>query len=426
MTRQPVALRLAPSGVRHAGRRLGRSRATTLSFDAFVCVAVALFGLALASSQAAAQHRQPFEIVRSMQALQDQIALGNKSALAALPGLSSQLAEKLIAADPGVWRESRNARAAITYVLSGGQPRVLRKILAGHEYPSDDKKLMEGTLAYVEGQEAKAKELLGSVDPRTLEAVVGGHVALAQATLFAHDDPQKAIALLDTARILTPGTLVEEAALRREVFLSEQIADFDKFGASAAQYLRRFGNSSYAENFESRFSASLIAIGVAGKVEQIASLETVMNDLGETTRVRLYLAIAQSALVNGKLDTVKYAAAKAVQFAKPGTVEANRAALYAGASAILTQPFEENLDKLETLDRSKLTRRDLDLADAVTATGKEIHNWPETRKSGRDPQAGTVKPPPGFEPAIASADATLARAHDDLAATDDVLKEKSP
>jgi chemotaxis protein MotC len=420
------APRSAHIGFRHAGHRYARACVAGRPIKGLVCVAVALFGLALASSHAAAQHRAPFEIVRSMQALQDQIALGNTSALAALPGLSNQLAEKLLAADPAVWRETRNARAAITYVLSGGQPRVLRKILAGNEYPSDDKKLMEGALAYVEGQEAKAKELLGSVDPRSLEAIVGGHVALAQATLFAHDDPHKAIALLDTARVLAPGTLVEEAALRREVFLSEQIDDFNKFSASAAQYLRRFGNSSYAANFESRFSASLISIAVAGKIEQITMLEPLMSDMSETSRLRLYLAIAQSALVNGKLDTAKYAAAKAVQFAKPGTVEANRAVLYHGASAVLTRPLEENLDKLETLDRSMLTRRDLDLADAVTAIDKEIHNWPETRRSGRDPQGPTLKPPPGFEPAIASADATLARARDDLAATDDVLKEKSP
>ncbi|MGP0060185.1 MAG: chemotaxis protein [Beijerinckiaceae bacterium] len=406
--------------------RRGHSVSPGLRCYAVVCLAAGLFVLLQAPSRLAAQHRPPFEIVRSMQALQDQIALGNTAALTALPALAGQLAEKLLAADPAVWREARNARAAITYVLSGGPPRILSKILASGECPSGEKKLMEGALAYAEGHEAKAKQMLGDIDPRRLEAIVGGHVALAQATLFAREDPRKAIELLDTARILAPGTLVEEAALRREVFLSEQIDDFNKFNSVAGQYLRRFGHSSYAENFENRFSASLVAIAIAGRFEQITKLESLMNEMGEPTRLRLYLAIAQSALINGRLDTAKYAAAKAAQFAPQGSADANRAALYDGATAILTQPLEESLNKLETLDHSKLTRRDVDLAEAAVGLAKDIHHWPEIRKAGHDQEGATVAPPPGFEQTIASTDAAIDLARSSLAATDDILKEKRP
>jgi hypothetical protein len=131
-------------------------------------------------------------------------------------------------------------------------------------------------------------------------------------------------------------------------------------------------------------------------------------------------------LVNGKLDTAKYAAAKAVQFAPQGTVEANRAALYDGAAAILTQPLEESLDKLAALDHSKLTRRDADLAEAAVGLAKEIHHWPETRKAARDQEGATAAPPPGFEQTIASTDAAIDLARSGLAATDDILKEKRP
>jgi chemotaxis protein MotC len=389
-------------------------------------LAAGLFGLLVAPSRLAAQHRPPFEIVRSMQALQDQVALGNTAALAALPAFSGQLAEKLLAADPVVWREARNARAAITYILSGGQPQVLRKILASGECPSSEKKLMEGALAYVEGQEAKAKQMLGDIDPRTLEAIVGGHVALAQAALFAREDPHKAIDFLDTARILAPGTLVEEAALRREIFLSEQIDDFNKFNSAASQYLRRFGTSSYAENFENHFSTSLVTIAMAGRLDQITRVEGLLNDMREPARLRLYLAIAQSALVHGKLDTAKYAATKAAQIAAEGTAEANRAALYYSAAAILTQPLEQNLDKLEALDHSKLTHRDTDLAEAAVALAKEIYHWPETHKVARDQGGSNVAPPPGFEQTIASTDAAIELARSGLAATDDIVKEKRP
>ena len=48
---------------------------------------------------------------------------------------------------------------------------------------------------------------------------------------------------------LVPGTLVEEAALRREIFLAGQIDNADRFETLAIQYLRRFRHSIYAGNF---------------------------------------------------------------------------------------------------------------------------------------------------------------------------------
>lgn len=409
-----------------AAPRRDPSFAARLPVKSLVWLAAALVAYSFAMPRLRAESKQPYEIVRSMQALQDQITLGNKAALAALPGLSAQLAEKLLAADPAVWREPRNARAAVTYVLSGGQPRVLHKILANDDVQGDDRTLMEGTLAYVEGKNAKAKELLSTVDPRALESIVGAHVAVAQAVLVTRLDPHKAIELLDMARILAPGTLVEEAALRREVFISEQIGDFDKFSSVAGQYLRRFSNSSYAENFLSRFSASIIAVARAGRLDQITKLESLLDEMNETARLRFYLVIAQSALVNGKLDTAQYAADKALKFAPQGSAEAQRAALYAGAVEALTKPDQDDLGKLATLDFSKLPRGDVNLGEAAIALSKEIHHWPEIRKAARDKEGPTVTPPTGSEPTIASADSAIDLAQKTLAATDEVQKEKSP
>ena len=52
-----------------------------------------------------------------------------------------------------------------------------------------------------------------------------------------------------------PGGLVEEAALRREVFL---VNDGDKFMSLAGQYLNRFPKSPYAESFFKTFTTTLI------------------------------------------------------------------------------------------------------------------------------------------------------------------------
>lgn len=367
----------------------------------------------------AAESRPPYEIVRSMEALQDQIALGNNAALNALPSLSAQLGDKLLAVDPEIWREPRNVRAAVVYVLSGGQPRVVRKILSNFNGSAEDRRLLEGTLAYVEGQDAKAKEILGDIDPRSLEPLVGAHLAVAEAALIVHEDPHKAIEFLDLARILAPGTLLEEAALRREVFLAQQLNDFDKFALAAGQYLRRFSGSAYAENFFNRFSSSLIDTAVAGRLDQITKLERILDEMNPSGRLRLYLAIAQSGLVNGKLDTAQYASAKCISYAQPGTLEATRATLYSAAAAVLLHPEQPDQAALEGIDLSKLTPSDKRLAQAVLALAKEIHHWPEMRKAARDQQSATVTPPAGSEPVIASADTAIDLAEKALAAAKD-------
>lgn len=126
-----------------------------------------LFGVALASfcaSQVVGEEgsrleaKQPFEIIRSIQAIQDQIVRGNASARAKLPKLIEQMAERLLASDRDVWREPKNARAAVRYTLSGGQARVIRKAIETGLPPQPELELMRGSLAYVEEREAEAKK----------------------------------------------------------------------------------------------------------------------------------------------------------------------------------------------------------------------------------------------------------------------------
>jgi chemotaxis protein MotC len=133
-------------------------------------------GLAFVSicvSQAAGQggdrteSKQPFEIVRSIQAIQDQIVRGNATARAKLPKIIEQMAERLLASDREVWRDPRNARAAVIYTLSGGQGRVIRKAIETGLPPKPELELMKGSLAYIEEREAEAKKIFSTIDAKT-------------------------------------------------------------------------------------------------------------------------------------------------------------------------------------------------------------------------------------------------------------------
>lgn len=199
----------------------------------------------------------PFQLVRTLQAMQDDMAGGSAAALAGQRALLQRMEEEFADADPLVWQDRRNSRALVAYTLGGGRPVTLRRLLASATPPDGDEALMRGALAFVEGDEATARRYLTDIDPRSLPASLGGQLALAQAALLVGQNPQGALLLLDTARLLAPGTLVEEAALRRQIFVASELDDLARFETLSGQYLRRFRRSVYAGNFRRRFAAAL-------------------------------------------------------------------------------------------------------------------------------------------------------------------------
>ncbi len=379
----------------------------------------AIFFCLSALPACAGEAQPPYEIVRSLHVLQDQMVLGNRVARAAMPSFAAQLAQRLLAFNRTVWREPRNARAAVTYVLSGGSPRVARKVLESGYCPAEDKNLLQGALAYVEGHESKAKNYLKGIDPRSLEPILGGHIALVQAALIAKDNMGDAIRLLDLARVLAPGTLVEEAALRREIFLLNATGDFDKFTAMSGEYVRRFGNSAYADNFRMHFSEALGRLEIAGTPDQLGELDDVLGGFGTNEQLQFYLLIAQSSLLNGKAGISRFAAAKAEKLAEPETPEASRAELYDGAASILTNNYERGLTQLEALDAARLSEDDRSLRQAALAVAQQIRQLPE---AAGEQEQGTEMPPDLKGPMEAS-NAAIALAQKSLAESDALLRE---
>jgi chemotaxis protein MotC len=339
--------------------------------------------------------------------------------------LIGRIAERLLAVDSAAWREVKNARAAIVYVLSGGQPRVLRKILELGVSPEEETRLMEGALAYVEGRTAKAKQILLPLDAKELASMLGGHVALVQSALVGKDDPGKATQLLDQARILDPGTLVEEAALRREIFLVDEGGDLERFAALSSQYIRRFPKSVYADNFRSRFADSVTRFGLKGDAAGFAKVVKLLSELDAVDRLRLYLKIAQAGILNGKIGPARLAAEQAAQLSKDGSVEGTRSKLYEAAALILTSSLEEGLGELRNVDGSRLSKHDAELKEAVAGIAKQIG-----KSSDESLEAIGPEPKGGATPASAEASAKAAEliqaAQGALGQSDKLLKERAP
>lgn len=320
----------------------------------------------------------PFEMVRTLQMLQAQIASGNAAAVAGQRELLTVMEGKFLAADPAVWQDGRNARAAVTYTLSGGSPRLMRGLLALAPPIAIDANLAAGALAYIENREEEARKRLLPLDARSLPMSLGGQVALVQAGLVAREDLDRAIHLLDDARLLMPGTLVEEAALRREVFLIAQKGDLDHFEFLSRQYLRRFGTSIYAEDFRQRFATAIARLGIADGDDRFPRLEAILKSSDPENQRALFLQLAQAAVVHGKLGTARSAAADAAKLAPLGGGDAMRASLYdAAASIIAGNDIGEVGKRLSSMNRRQLGRRDSDLLDAAVAVATAVGEVPE-------------------------------------------------
>jgi len=74
--------------------------------------------------------RPPYQMVRSLQMLQDQIARGDLEAHNAQPALLKRIGDSFLKVDASSWKEPRNSRAAVTFLLSGGAPQVIATLRA--------------------------------------------------------------------------------------------------------------------------------------------------------------------------------------------------------------------------------------------------------------------------------------------------------
>lgn len=376
--------------------------------------------VAKALAQPAPQGREPYELVRALQAVQDGIANGDTAAHSSHITLIRQIGEKFLATDPAVWSKPQNAQAVVIYLLSGGAPQIVRKL--PRDKMNVDERLLNGALAYVEGRQDEARELLKDIKPRTIASGLGGQVALVQGALFARAEASFAIERLDDARLLLPGTLVEEAALRREILLVGQAEDFEKFEFLTLAYIRHYRNSIYAGDFWQRFSSGLTQSNLAHDERRFARIAALLEQIDRASRLKLHLVIARAAMVRGQMAVTRLAAERALTLSPDASVERERAQFFRGASRVLTDEYDGGLAELKALDRAKLPERDVPLLNAAVQLALDV------RKPFSGGSTAAVDKPPAT-PArldLASSTATLARARKQLGELELLTKDRRP
>lgn len=328
--------------------------------------------LAALSPALAGDHAEPTDIVWELRNRQDRIALARQGDIEMLREETLKAGRKLLAVDPEAWKDSRNVKAAVAYVLSGGNPRVLRTILNLGGLSEEDEALAHGALGYGEGDDEVASDYLGELNPRELEPGLASVVALVQAVLMVREEPKAALEKLSLARLLGTGTLIEEAALRRQALLALSTGDPAEFQRLALQYMRRFSQSIYADNFRRQFAAQLVRIPAMDKPEAQNELASNLSFMKAAHRLDFYLSLASEAIVRGKLDLALFAASQADQIASENASGSLRSHLYQGAALILTAKYEAGLTLLQSVDSGMLDGQDRELYVAAMKVAEDI------------------------------------------------------
>ncbi len=377
-----------------SGRRLASALAAT-------AIAASL-GAAAASAQTIS------DLTSDLQNLQARIAAGDKAAYASQAERMSAVGAAIAAAKPEAWQSKRETDAAVIYLLSGGQPRDIVRLVESGAVPPGEIPMMRGALAYVLGNEAEAERRLSKIDARRLPLRLAGPMAFAQSVIETSRDPAKAIELLDLARLLAPGTLVEEAALRREVMLAADQHEIDRVARLARQYASRFGASVYAEAFLQSLAGALIQSGAIDSRENLGKFHAFFAALAPDARRGFLLGLARAAILSGRFEVAAMAAAAALDGVPPDSVEEARGKLYEAAARILTSDYDAGLAELQSVAQARLDRHDQELLAAARGVAAYL----------REPPASSDAPPPAAELA-----ATAGAYPNDVAAQTIVLAE---
>jgi chemotaxis protein MotC len=331
----------------------------------------------LAPAAAVADTPRISDLVDELRAIQFKVAQGDKAAYPAELNQLKTIGAAIAAASPDTWKNKREADSLIIYILSGGSLADIGPLLKGDALIESERPLARGALAYVTNHEADAIPLLREADLTALDARLAGEVAFARSVLETKRDSKAAVDLLDWARLLAPGGLVEEAALRREIALLAEAKDMSRLTVLTRQYVTRFGASLYAADFLRDLAGAVARLGLADDPANYKLLSSALAALPPDGRREFLLNFAKSGVMGGRFVAAASAATEALEGSKTDSPEAMRARLYLAASRLFSDAYDAALADLRALPAAKLDRADASLLVAARRVAAELRVIPD-------------------------------------------------
>ena len=303
--------------------------------------------------------------VLSLQRLQARMAQGDASAYAEERTVLKAIGAAIVAAGPDAFKSRAERDAVVIYLLSGGQPKDVARVFERADFLKDERDLLRGAAGYASGRTTDAEALL-PFNANALSLRLGAQLAYAQSVLLTSKDPAKALARLDLARLLAPGSLIEEAALRREILLVGDLRDPDRVALLARQYVERFSRSLYASNFVEGLSDAAVRFDLCANVENLNKFAALLT-LTPPEQARVFLlAVARASALVGRFDVASQAARRMLKVGTPAPAEAARARLYDAISRFPGMSDDEALGAFAAVEAEKLPTADRALLMAAS------------------------------------------------------------
>jgi chemotaxis protein MotC len=335
---------------------------------------------------------EPYQIVRSLELVQDRLAGGDHASQPMQRKLLEMIDARFATREGSRFENELNRRALLVYAMSGGNPVTVEAALAHLGKDDPNRKLGESILFYINGKPKEAMDALSPVDPMAYTPDIAMYLALVKGSLLSEAEPRNALALLDRARLLAPGTLVEEAALRRSIAAAANLGDAKRLLRLSEQYVRAYLRSPYASQFADAFVAGVVPLSATIDRKAMVAVASLMEPDQEKV---IYLRIARRAAIDGLIDFAAFAASRA-----EGVEDDPRAKLYSSLSNVTSGTVDEVLDKLQNIDRSRLSANDQQLLDAASTIVTEMTVPPVGLKPAGAPPAPSAVRIVGPEPMI--------------------------
>lgn len=346
--------------------------------------AAAALSVSPARSQEDRENLAPYQMLRSLQFVQDTVVTGDHSAGEMQRYLIGAIDARLRSVDPSVYSDPRNVDAALIYAMSGGNPATLEYLVSRDVSGNFDSRVADVLRKYLKGQGVLVANSLKLMVPEYRNQRIGPYLALVAGNVAVTKTPVEALDLYDWARLTAPGTIVEEAALRRSVSIAVEADMVDRGLAYARKYARRYVHSPYASQFADLFV--LLVVRHYGKEIHEADIEGTIAFMDADRQREVYLRIARSSAIAGKNDLARYASQRA-QGIVGGAGDRNAealASLYGGMANIPSDKAEAAAKAITDVPLDGLSPGDLALKAAAQAVADAVVRPPSAESFGQD------------------------------------------
>jgi chemotaxis protein MotC len=240
-------------------------------------------------------------VINEMSALQTRMALGKQDAPLALKSLMLRVPEIVAATDVSVMSNSEIQSVAV-YGLSGGDPAVITRLLNSSTLTFEQRSLLMGVKSYATGDFTKATANLLPFDPKNFDIALGAQLAMTQSQLAKDATAPENLNRLAFAADVVPGTLIEEAAIRRILPYLATVNDARKVSYWVQRYLRRFPDSLYYQDFEVGVADVLTRVLPQNPVQNYSVLVDILRTAGEKRAASLARKIILQVMLQGNAE----------------------------------------------------------------------------------------------------------------------------